>query len=486
MLIQHNTYGYKGKSPSRKIAYCLFSMKTQAQSMRLCFFKKERGKMIKKSFKKLNWKLLLGIFLTMFIPIIYRTARIYIAGTLDSSYSLSVAANLQWINVLFEVLEETFLLPLFFVFKRMFSNKDGNRRVTGRFYIISTIYIVLIVMFIILSKQLMEGFDVQNIDDTKLSFIRIEFVTRFFVMAVKIFTLMLIIKSQWKWLIGVIAINTGMNVLLDVFVVSHRSFSLDAGIIWLGYNQMISSAITSIILVVLILKIFKFKLNDFIHPIYKNPMKSWTESGLSFLESAVRNSFFIFFVIKVINKLDAGYSQGDFWVMNSFMWDWLLLPIIVISQYVNNIEAEDKKNSTFWERNTAPFILIAITVSIWFATIPTHSWFIKTIMNSNHSDIVSHLVLISIGFYVLFAFNNIIDKAFYGSGNAGYMLIQSLITNVIVFIPYYYTTDHMTIDDVAIMMGIAMAVDSALTFAMFGLWRYKARRKNTLEKVKVQ
>ena len=366
----------------------------------------------------------------------------------------------------------------------MLSHDDGKRRIIGRFHIISAIYIALIVMFIIFSKQLMQGFGVSQIDGTKISFIRIEFITRFFVMAVKIFTLMLIIKSKWKLLIGVITINTGLNVMLDVFVVSHRSFSLDAGILWLGYNQLISSVITSIIVITLILRIFKFSKDDFIHPIYKNPIKSWTQSILSFLESGVRNAFFIFFVIKVINKLDAGYSQGDFWVMNSFMWDWLLLPIIVISQYVNNIEAEVKKETTFWERNLAPFILIAVTVSIWFATIPTHSWFIQTIMNSNHSDVVSHLVLISIGFYVLFAFNNIIDKAFYGSGNAGYMLIQSLITNVIVFIPYYYTTDHMTIDDVAIMMGIAMGVDSILTFAMFGLWRYKSRKSNVPLKVK--
>ncbi len=87
-------------------------------------------------------------------------------------------------------------------------------------------------------------------------------------------------------------------------------------------------------------------------------------------------------------------------------------------------------------------------------------------MNNKDSSLISHLAIISIGFYVVMALNDPIDKILFGDGKAHYVLFQSLVTNILVFIPYYFLKKTMTIDDVAIMMGIAMALDSTLTFIM--------------------
>ncbi|QKT05253.1 hypothetical protein [Mycoplasma sp. OR1901] len=48
---------------------------------------------------------------------------------------------------------------------------------------------------------------------------------------------------------------------------------------------------------------------------------------------------------------------------------------------------------------------------------------------SNHK-IVFHLTLISIGFYITFAYNNVIDSIFYGLEKTNYMLFQSLFVNI--------------------------------------------------------
>ena len=45
-------------------------------------------------------------------------------------------------------------------------------------------------------------------------------------------------------------------------------------------------------------------------------------------------------------------------------------------------------------------------------------------------DVIFHLVMISLPFYILFAYNNIIDSIFYGIGKTEYMLFQSVFVNV--------------------------------------------------------
>ena len=41
------------------------------------------------------------------------------------------------------------------------------------------------------------------------------------------------------------------------------------------------------------------------------------------------------------------------------------------------------------------------------------------------------LVLVLIGFYVLYAFQNVFDSIFYGLGKTNYMLFESVVTNTV-------------------------------------------------------
>ncbi len=43
------------------------------------------------------------------------------------------------------------------------------------------------------------------------------------------------------------------------------------------------------------------------------------------------------------------------------------------------------------------------------------------------------LVLILLGFYVLYAFQNVCDSIFYGLGKTNYMLFESVVTNTIYY-----------------------------------------------------
>ena len=104
-------------------------------------------------------------------------------------------------------------------------------------------------------------------------------------------------------------------------------------------------------------------------------------------------------------------------------------------------------------------------------------------MNVEDSDVVTHLVLISLVFYVLFAYNNVIDSIFYGLGKTNYMLFQSLVINIVyyglMFVLYVTKIYVPTLDKIALMFAGGTALDSVLTYFIY-IWMVK-KNKNVNE-----
>ncbi|MCZ2722353.1 hypothetical protein O1D97_12130 [Marinomonas sp. 15G1-11] len=59
---------------------------------------------------------------------------------------------------------------------------------------------------------------------------------------------------------------------------------------------------------------------------------------------------------------------------------------------------------------------------LWLLTIPLWESFVHNILGINNASEVIHLVMIMIGFYVVFTLNNVIDTYFYGIGRTDLML----------------------------------------------------------------
>ncbi|MCU4706905.1 hypothetical protein [Mycoplasma sp. CSL7503-lung] len=206
-------------------------------------------------------------------------------------------------------------------------------------------------------------------------------------------------------------------------------------------------------------------------------------SGLSGLETLVRNLFFMFMVVKMVNMVG---SAGDFWTANSFIWGWLLLPILqlgeLIKAEVGTNKEEAIKNNTF-----GYFVVVSLVILIWFLTIPGWDPFLKNVMGLKNHKIIYHLALISLGFYITFAYNNIIDSIFYGFGKTNYMLFQSLFVNItffgIMFILYKTNVWIPSLESITLMFGGGIAVDSLLTFGMF-YWFLKKRKMSISNLIK--
>ncbi|HPA93141.1 MAG TPA: hypothetical protein PLI39_04415, partial [Petrotogaceae bacterium] len=208
----------------------------------------------------------------------------------------------------------------------------------------------------------------------------------------------------------------------------------------------------------------------------KSWIKEWSKVGIySAAESFVRNIVFMLMIVRMINLVG---EQGTFWVANNFIWRWLLLPILCLGDLIKKDCAKDVKNA-IEEKTLGYFGITSIVVGLWLITIPLWEPFIRIVMNISNSQDVFKIALISVFFYIVFAYNNVVDSIFYGIGKTNYMLVQSVLVNVIFYgIVYYLYLNGLYIPslyNIAIIFGLGILFDSIITFCIFG-WMLKKEK----------
>lgn len=170
-------------------------------------------------------------------------------------------------------------------------------------------------------------------------------------------------------------------------------------------------------------------------------------------------------------------EQGTYWVANSFIWGWLLLPVNQLGELIKQ-EVGTDENAV--KNNTLGYIAVTVIVClIWIITIPTWKWFMTNVLQFSDVDKLFKLVIVLLGFYVLYALQNVFDCEFYGLGKTNYMLFESIVTNTLyygtAFILYLCGTWTPTLIGIAILFGIGNAFDSIVSGGAFA---FLLKKKN--------
>ena len=92
--------------------------------------------MINKTFqslKRINWRLFLALLVMGLCPTIYTTVRTFFLGQMPNSWAYSIAGQLSWVNLLYEIINEAIILPLFFFLGKVVNDEKefANRLQTG-------------------------------------------------------------------------------------------------------------------------------------------------------------------------------------------------------------------------------------------------------------------------------------------------------------------------------------------------------------------
>jgi Na+-driven multidrug efflux pump len=268
-----------------------------------------------------------------------------------------------------------------------------------------------------------------------------------------------------KYVYILTAIKLVLCVLLDTFMTSTLPCSLNLGVNGIAVTNIIVNSILFGVSIIILHK-------EGIPLFSKGKLSfSWTKDflkigGISGVESLVRNVAYMLMISRMVNMVG---EQGTYWVANNFIWGWLLLPVLQLGEL---IKREVSVNHDTVRTNTLGYFAITfMTCILWCISIPAWKPFMTYVLGYSDVDKLFTLVLVLLGFYVLYAIQNVFDSTFYGLGKTHYMLFESIVTNTIyygiAFILYITGVWQPTLIGIALLFGIGNAFDSIVSLVAY-------------------
>ena len=432
---------------------------------------------LKLSLKNINYKLFIALLVMGLCPTIYTTLRVFWLGELPGEWSFSIAGQLSWVNLLYEVINEAIILPLFyFIGKVILDKKEITNRIKTGLLLSFVIYFCLSIIIVIFAEDLLLLMAASpDIIEASVSYIRIEAIANIFIILFNFILVSLITLGKDKYVYILTVIKLILSVVMDTFLLSNLRVSLNLGVNGIAYSNIIVNLILFILSIYIL---YKEGINLF------NREKltfSWIKEflkvgGISGLESFVRNLFYMLMISRMVNVVG---EQGPYWVANNFIWGWLLLPVIQLGEL---IKQEVSTNKDAIKNNTLCYFFITACICLlWCITIPLYKPFMSNILNFSEVDKLFNLVMVLLVFYMCYAFQNIFDSTFYGLGKTNYMLFESVVTNIIYygvcFILYITNIFKPSLLGIALMFGIGNLFDSIVSLVAY-LFLLKNIRKN--------
>ncbi|MBQ8428419.1 MAG: multidrug transporter, partial [Clostridia bacterium] len=418
---------------------------------------------IKKSIRKIDYKLFLALLVLGLVPTIYTTVRVFLLGQLPGEYSFSIAGQLSWVNLLYEILSEAIVLPLFFFIGKVLTDKKefANRMRTG-LLLSGGAYTVLSFLIIALVKPLLSLMATDTrIIDASATYIRIESVASIFSLAFNFIMVGMVTLGKEKYVYALTAVKLVLCLLVDTFMVSNLPVSLNLGVNGIAFSNIIVNVILVATSIILLHKeriaLFKKEKLSF------SWMKEFAKvGGISGLESFVRNIAYMLMIARMVNMVG---EQGTYWVANNFIWGWLLLPVLQLGELIKRETATDE-NAV--KNNSLGYFVITLAICVlWCISIPLWKPFMEHVLNFSDVNKLFELVMVLLGFYMLYAFQNVFDSTFYGLGKTNYMLFESVVTNTLyygtAFILYLCGAWQPTLIGIALLFGIGNAFDAIIS-----------------------
>ena len=422
---------------------------------------------LKSSFCRINYRLFFALVLLGFVPTVYTTVRVFFLGQLPGEWSFSIAGQLSWVNLIYEILNEAIILPLFYFVGSVKDDKKAlSNRVRTGMVITGAVYSALAAVVLMFAEPMLRLMAADpSIVGESATYIRIESIANIFSVLTQFALVVLVSVNKSRYLYTLTVARLVLCLVFDTFLVSSLPISANLGVNGIGYSNIIVNAFLLAVSLVLLskegVKVMTKAKADFL----------WTKElagigGISGLESLVRNLFYMLMIVRMVNVVG---EQGTYWVANNFIWGWLLLPVLQLGELIKQDAAADSSNIT---KNSSGYFGITAGITVlWLVSIPLWKPFMTHVLGFDDVNKLFELVMILLPFYVLYAFQNVFDSIFYGLGKTSYMLFESVVTNTVyygaAFVLYVAGVWSPSLVGIALMFGLGNAFDSIVSFAAY-------------------
>lgn len=295
---------------------------------------------VSKSIKSVNYKMLVSLIFLGLCPTVYTTVRIFFLGQLPGDGAYSIAGQLGWVNLLYEILSEAVILPLFYFVGKKINERDEltNRVKTGLLVTFCVFGMLSLIVSVFTYPMLKLMAADESIIAQSATYIRIESVANIISMLSNFGLVVLITLNKEKYLYALTAGKVIMCLVSDTFLVSALPVSANMGVNGIGVSNILVNTILFFITVAILhkenVKVFSAGKLSF------GWLKEFgTVGGISGLESLIRNLAYMLMIVRMVNVVN---EQGTYWVANNFIWGWLLLPVTQLAELIKSDMSTDK------------------------------------------------------------------------------------------------------------------------------------------------
>ncbi|MDO5069579.1 MAG: hypothetical protein Q4D78_05170 [Neisseria zoodegmatis] len=426
--------------------------------------------------KTFDFKLWFAFVLVILIPSLVNIIRLHFIGDMPNEWGFNIASQIQWLNILYEIVKETFLIPLFFMLSQALKENQEklvNNAVCGLLLVTVVHILISAGVFLFAEPLLISAKQSGHLIADTVEYIKLESIAILLSVVTEYLIVYLAIMQDFKRIIQLSLLKLGLLVGTDILLVSNMPVSLKLGVNGIALSNIIINAL----LAVFVLSHHRIKtfFSENKLRFDRSWFKDWLKLGaFSGLESLVRNAAFALMILAMVNQIG---EQGSYWVANNIIWGILLVPSLALAEVVKRDVARSVDNI---RTHTLAYIKLSVLFAgVWLISIPVWESFLVHVLKMENPNTVLEIMLIQTGFYIVFMFNNsILDATIQGLGITRYMLYQSIIVNIgyygAIFVLYQYDMIQMSLLSISLIFGIGMLIDMIPT-----VWLYlKTLRKH--------
>jgi hypothetical protein len=429
---------------------------------------------VKETLLDFNYGLYLALFIRLVMPTVYQTFRVSILGSLPDAGQLSIASQMAWVNVLLEIIEEGLLQPLYFCLgDSIRDTKVTKNKVKTGLIVSAVVYVMFSATTSCLALPLVKMMGQnETLQEATVDYIRVELVSIIAGSLAK-FLMLVFIMLEWnRMLYLTLTVQMVSSAGLDYGLASGHGANL--GAMGIAYSSLGSSLIVLLISLIITWIKLDFKMDRDVKTGYNFAwLKSWSRVGFfSGLDSLIRNGVYLVVVLRAMNMLD---EQGSYWVANTLIWNWLLLPVLPLSELVKQDVASRLGNQLdlkpYWQKLLPYCIYGCLAILIWAVTSPAWNWFIINVLNAEKPELVMDLVSRLVPCYAVFVFGLILNGVFYALGKTELLALKAFIGNCLIVVLFLLFSNGILFETnvfaVATIFGTGLVCGAIITAVMY-------------------
>jgi Na+-driven multidrug efflux pump len=235
--------------------------------------------------------------------------------------------------------------------------------------------------------------------------------------------------------------SVGINVVLDLFLISNTSVSLRLGVEGAAISYVVSQIATFAVITIFAVRILGIKRASFSFPKWSTITRSIFSIGSwTGLDSLVRNVGYIMVPLNVLNVIGAN-QYGGYELAMTVMWT-VIIPVLAITEGTNVVvgnfygegNRKDIKKIVITSLVLVSIVMVVIAVGGAFFWNSLSRFFNQNPLMVQYSTATFWWLIIP---YFLFALDMVLRSVFYGTGKTRNIFYISAFCNFVLIIPFW-------------------------------------------------